>query len=188
MLAMMGIIAAFTVPSMLNSQNSNLASKQSAMAKDVAYMVFTAYRQYKLVNPTVPSNLKPSDLTPYLNYLSIDTSGKTIDCHPNWLTSLTCNATTPCIKLHNGGYLWLQDNYSFGGTSSLNAIGFLFDPDPNNNSTSTADGPRKAVQFILYYNGGIRTRGTVFSNSCNSGGCNGFGPDPTFDPSWFSGL
>jgi type II secretory pathway pseudopilin PulG len=186
MLAMMGIIAAFTVPSMLNSQNSNLASKQSAMAKDAAFMIFTAYRQYKMTVGTVPTTATALNLTPYMNYLSMDTSGKVIDGTPP-VSSSTCNSTYPCLKLHNGGYLWLDASNYFNGSTTLNVIEFRFDPDANNNTTASVDGPTKAVQFDLYYDGSITTRGRAKTNSTNS--ANGsFSGSAAFDPSWFSGL
>lgn len=185
-LGIIGIMAAFAVPSMLNTQNSNLASKQSAMARDAAFMIFTAYRQYKMSVSTVPSTTLPTDLTPYMNYLSMDTSGTVVDATPN-ISSSPCNGTTPCLKLHNGGVLWLHSDRSFGGTSTTNCIEFDFDPDPSRNTTSTADSNLKAVQFQLYYDGTMTTRGTAKSGTRTSLG-GAFGADSTYDPSWFSGF
>lgn len=178
-LAILGVIATFTIPKILSSQQNG---KDIATAKEVAATITGAYQQAKLAG-IVTSTTKPSDLTPYINYIGLDTSGTLIDAPPS-ADSSTCNSSNPCITLHNGGALWFNDARNFGGTSTLNAIEFRFDPDSANNTTSTADGPLKAVQFTLYYNGAITTRGQVKSGTSNSGG--GFSANPALDPSWFS--
>lgn len=96
-----------------------------------------------------------------MNYLSYDTSGTFVDAHPNWSGwsgsgRSACSSTTPCVKLHNGGSLLLNDQATFGGTSSLHLIELSFDPDTVTTG-STADGPSKSVQFSLYYNGFLTT-------------------------------
>jgi prepilin-type N-terminal cleavage/methylation domain-containing protein len=180
-LAILGVIATFTIPKVLVAQQNG---QNLAKAKEVAGMVAGAF-QAAVQAGTISSSTKPSDLAQYINYVSIDTSGRLIDGHPG-IASSTCNSTYPCMKLHNGGYLWLQDDSSFGGTSNLHMIAFRFDPDPANNTTSTSDGPLKAVQFQLYYNGMLRTRALTFTGSCDSNGCTGKDPNSAFDPSWFS--
>lgn len=176
-LAILGVIATFTIPKILSSQQN---SSNNAKAKEVAAMIAGAYQQLQLAG-TVTASTKPSDLTPYMNYVSYDTSGTTIDSVPGF-TSRVCNATPPCIWLHGGGILWLP-NGTFGGISNLHIIEFSFDPDVTY-SGSAADSTGKAVQFSLYYNGFLTTRGQVKANTCNSGGCL-INPG-AFDPSWFS--
>jgi prepilin-type N-terminal cleavage/methylation domain-containing protein len=178
-LAILGVIATFTIPKILSAQQNG---QKVAQAKEVAAMISGAFQKAKL-DGVVSSSTKSSDLTPYMNYLSIDTSGKVIDA-PVLGTTATCDSSNPCIKLHNGGYLWLFDGATFGGTTSLNCLAFIFDPDPSNNTTSTADGPLKAVQFQLYYDGFLTTRGQAKTGSTNSVG-GSFGPGG-FDPSWFT--
>jgi prepilin-type N-terminal cleavage/methylation domain-containing protein len=180
-LAILGVIATFTIPKILNSQQN---SQKNAAAKEVAGMIASAFQQAKLEG-VITSSSKPSAILPYLNYVSLDTSGTVIDAHPG-VASSTCDATTPCVKLHNGGYLWFQDNANFGGTSSLNTVAYRYDPDPLNNTTSTADGPLKTIQFNLYYNNLLRTRGFTLTGSCDSTNCSGKDPNASLDPSWFS--
>lgn len=177
-LSILGVIATFTIPKILAAQQS---SSNNAKAHEVAGMISAAYQQAQLAG-VINANSKPGDLSPYMNYISVDTSS-TIDETPA-LSSIACSGTNPCLKLHNGGYLWLGNLNPFNGTNSLNFIDFKFDPDPSQNTASTADGPLKAVQFSLYYNGQLTTRGQLKPSSCQAGFCaNGPGP---FDPSWFS--
>lgn len=66
-LAILGVIATFTIPKILATQTNG---KYNAMAKEAAGMVSDAYRLYKASN-TVSASTKPSDLTPYLNYVCL---------------------------------------------------------------------------------------------------------------------
>jgi prepilin-type N-terminal cleavage/methylation domain-containing protein len=175
-LAILGVIATFSIPKILSAQAN--ASKL-AKAKEVAGMIAGAYQQAQMAGVVTNSTL-PFDLTPYMNYVSVDTSGRVIDSHV-LSPSRTCNTTYPCIRLHNGGILWF-DNTAFTTSSTLRAIDFTFDPDPINNTTSTADGPLKAVQFTLYRDGFLTTRGvlrpgSIYPPAWDACPC---------DPSWFS--
>lgn len=178
-LAILGIIAAFTIPKILMVQAQQ---QHIAQTKEVAAMFSGAFQQAKLAG-IVNANTKPRDLTPYMNYLAIVTDGTTIDASPGG-TSHTCDATSICLKLVNGGMLWFQ-NWQFGGTSSLYTIEVSYDPDATNNTTDTADGPLKAVQFTQYYDGYLTTRGRTKPSSCNVWDCTGLEPNSALDPSWF---
>jgi len=187
-LAIMGVLMTFTVPALIGSSNSSLSGKQSAMARDVAYMLVSAYDQYRQANPTVSTNTSAVNLTPYLNYITTDTSSQT-DTHPNNGVTyyMTCSATRLCLKLHNGGMLMLH-NESFAGTATTNTIQAAFDPNSSSiSNTNGSDGPNKAVQFELYYDGTMKTRGTAKSGSCHSGSC-GWSGSASYDPSWFTGF
>jgi len=185
-LAIMGVLMTFTVPALIGSANSNLSGKQSAMAKDVAYMLVSAYEQYRQANPTVSTNTTGGALTPYMNFVKTDTSS-VIDTHPNdgGNVSRTCSATQMCLKLHNGGILMLNQE-SFAGTATTNTIQFTFDPNASALSSGTADGPNKAVQFELYYDGTVRTRGNAKSGTAHS--MSGGFSACSCDPAWFTGF
>jgi prepilin-type N-terminal cleavage/methylation domain-containing protein len=184
-LAILGELATFTIPKILTAQQST-ASR--AKAKEVAGMISGAYQMAQF-NGIVTSSTKPSDLTPYMNYVKMDTSGTLVDAHPMWAGTAgggasACVAGNPCIKLQNGGTLFLQDDTNFGGTSTLNVIAFSFDPDGTSSGT-TNDGSGKAIQFELYYNGQLSTRGTMKSGSTSSAGAI-VSFNSGYDPSWFS--
>jgi prepilin-type N-terminal cleavage/methylation domain-containing protein len=178
-LAVLSVIAVFTIPKLLVSQQNQ---QHIAQAKEVAAMFSGAFQQAKMAG-LVTASTKPSDLTPYMNYVSIVTDGTVVDTPPGGATHV-CDTTYKCVKMASGGILWLQD-WSFGGTSSLYTIEAAYDPNPMNNTTDPADGPLKAVQFTLYYDGFITTRGQTKPNTCNIWDCTGMAPNSSLDPSWF---
>ncbi len=178
-LAILGVIATFTIPKiMAGSQSSSSLSR----AKDAAAMMAGAYQKAQQ-DGIITANTKPSDLIPYMNYIAKITDGRTIDALPT-VTTRTCNTATPCISLHGGSMLWFWDGDTFGGTTAQNMIEFDFDPD-GTYSGSASDGPGKSIQFSLYYNGFLTTRGKLKPNSCNDASC-AIQPNASLDPSWFS--
>lgn len=156
-LAIIGFLMAFTVPALLQSQNAAANSKYSAIARDTEFMVFNAYEQYRRRNSSVSSNMQVSSLTPYMNYVSIDTSTSSLINGPpagqGYYGSQNCGAQFVgnyiCYRLHNGAVLWFWDLYYFGGTNTTNAIWFNIDPD--------GSGPTEALQTFLTYDGRIYT-------------------------------
>lgn len=177
-LAILGIIATFTIPKLLASQQSQQRIAQTKEAASMISGAFQVAKQKGLIN----ANSLPSDLTPYMNYVALVTDGTVIDSIPSGANT-TCTAGNPCIKLHNGGMLWFQ-NWYMGGPGPLYSYEMVFDPDPINNTTDPADGPLKAVQFTQYYDGFLTTRGNIKANTCNVFGCSNQ-PSSTMDPSWF---
>jgi prepilin-type N-terminal cleavage/methylation domain-containing protein len=177
-LAILAVIATFTIPKILATQQNQ---QHIAQAKEVAAMLVGALEQAKAAG-VVNINTTPINLIPYMNYLSMVTDGTVMDSVPTG-TYQACTASNPCLKMVNGGILWLQ-NWRFGGTSSLYTIEMIYDPDASNNTTDPTDGPLKAVQFTLYYDGFITTRGNMKPNTCNTFGCTNQ-PNSSLDPSWF---
>ncbi len=169
-LAILGVIATFTIPKILNAQQN---SQSMAAAKEAMATISSAFQQLQS-SGQVTGNTKATDLTPYLNYVSVRTTGS-IDAHPNWAGTggggfNTCNALNPCYLLHNGGTLQLSNsNFTVNGY-----IVFIFDPD-NIALGGTADGPSKSVQFYLNSSGRLFSRNYV----------PGLGTTNA-DPSWFS--
>jgi prepilin-type N-terminal cleavage/methylation domain-containing protein len=174
-LAILGVIATFTIPKVLQSQQD---SRFKAFAKETAATISAAYQAYKLKTAPTAST-KSIDLVAYMNYVKFDTSTTIDGQQGEW--GWACDNTYPCILLHNGGMLHINDD-AFNGTGSTNAIAFQFDPDGKYSNNTT--GPGKSVQFMLYYNGMLRTMGTLFPNTVNSTSPD-IDPDPTKDPPWF---
>jgi prepilin-type N-terminal cleavage/methylation domain-containing protein len=164
-LAIMGLLAAITIPKFLmvdqGSQNKT-KSRQVAEMIAVAYM---AYQQDKVVTSAMPGNA----LTPYFNYLRVDTTS-TLDGGSNCFSS-----DWECVRLHNGGTLQYAKLTSFGGTASTNAMAFCFDPDGVQNGQGL-------VVFWLFYDGRVKSWGNIPNNTCNSYACGSAVPDPT----WFN--
>lgn len=175
-LAILGVIATFTIPKILSSQQN---TKYNALAKESASTVAAAYTQYKLTN-TVSTATGIANITPYMNYLSVDTSSTIDDKYS--LASVTCAASRPCLKLANGSML-LYTTDTFDATNSTNALSFYI--DPNGAYGGTTNGPDKSVQFFIYYPGRVTSRGNSDTNTM-AGGVTYASPDPTLEPPWFT--
>ena len=177
-LLILGVIATFTIPKVLQSQQS---SQSKAVAKEVAGMISGAYQAYSLDNQPV-AGTRPSHLTPYFNYVKFDTATLLVDGHP-LANGFSCSATEPCIILHNGAVVQLQ-NQTFGSTAATSVIQFRMDPDGKYGGVNPApDVAGSSVQFELYYNGFLTTRGQVKPNSYTSSGL--LNSNTGYDPFWF---
>lgn len=158
-LAILGIIATFTIPKILDSSNN---SKLASIAKETGSMISGAYTSYK-TNNTVPYDLMatPANLTDLMNYVEIDqttTAGANQTPADGGSTLQTCSATLQCIKLHNGAVIQIDTGATFGAAdpapnnpATTTAIPFNIDPDGTGAAASTAT-------FVLFYNGRLTTR------------------------------
>lgn len=174
----LGEIATFTIPKILTAQQN---SQARAKTKETVGMLTGAYQLLQNAGP-VSTTTKATDLTQYMNYISVYTTGNLVDPVPTGST-IACSASTPCLKLHNGGILLASSEY-FNGATNLNVIQFIYDPDGVYTGLNT-DIPGSAIQFELYYNGFITTRGQAKIGSCHSAVCT-FSGNAAYDPSWFS--
>jgi prepilin-type N-terminal cleavage/methylation domain-containing protein len=173
-LAILGVIATFTIPKVLNGMQD---TRNNAIAKEAAASVSAAYQLYKL-NNTVTSSFTLANLIPYLNYVKQAPVGTAIDdTESGTFTNCMVAASYPCYQLHNGAMIKIHTATTFNGTTSLNALPFFLDPDGRY-------GNSKSVLFFLYYDGKIRTIGTIQPNTVNS--VSTYSPNPASDPPWFS--
>ena len=167
-LLILGVVATFTIPKVLQSQQS---SQYKSNALEVASMISGAYDAYRQQN-TVTVNTSMADLTPYMNYVARN-STTPIDQDPFWGATFPCTGAYICLKLHNGGTIIARSDINFGETAATNAIWAEFDPDS------------KAVQFSLFWGSGrLSSMGTQNGTVCNSGACIPAGSG--LDPAWFS--
>jgi type II secretory pathway pseudopilin PulG len=171
-LAILAEIATFTIPKVLSAQQNG---QKTAIVKETAAMLSAAYSQYQL-NGTISSNTNGQALTPYMNYVKVDTTSN-LDPRPGG-SARDCNdGGSVCLRLHNGALLWIPIT-RFGGTGALNAFFVHLDPDRTN--TGTAD----SVTLMLYYNGRVTSRANVAAGTADGGG--GTYTPGSYDPSWFS--
>lgn len=177
-LAILGVIATFTIPKVLSAQQN---SQYKAQAKEVAAMVSVAYQNYSYSN-SVTSSFRFGDLTQYMNYLSNDVSGTIDDKYTQ--ASLSCSLSAPggCLVLHNGGKLRFT-NDPLAGTNSTNAIEFYF--DPNGSYSGSTNGPDKSVQMFIYVGGRVTSRGNTLPGTIAAGNTYAT-PDTSFEPPWFN--
>lgn len=183
-LGILGVIATFTIPKVLQARQS---AAYNAMAKEAMATISEAYNFYRLHNSVTPTANVNVGLTPYFNYVSVNSSTQVIDNY-NSSTTKNCDASHPCLNLHNGAALRFNSDCAaaFGGVTSTHAIYYIFDPD-GKVTDSTTNGPGKSLMILLYYDGKITTRGTIQEPAISGvGGCTTHTVDPNFDPSWFS--
>ncbi len=178
-LAILGIIAAFTIPKILTLSTDE---QSNAKAKEAIQMVAGAFQQMQ-ANGIISANTTGTDLFNYMNYVTVDTSTVFDNTYTN-ATTLTCQVTAPCIRLHNGALLYSASATSFGGTATTNILWYNFDPDAMATSASTTDGPGKSLKFGIYYNGKVITRDDVLPGT--KGGATTYAtPSPLVTPPWF---
>jgi prepilin-type N-terminal cleavage/methylation domain-containing protein len=113
-------VATFTIPKMITAQ-TNGASRSAA--KEAATMVASAYNIYQQSN-TVSSSTTLGVLTPYMNYVAVDTA-TALDDHVNANANYVCSGSYTCLRMHSGGTVMFLNNLSFGGTSTTNEIFFF---------------------------------------------------------------
>lgn len=176
-LAILGVIATFTIPKILSSQQD---SKKTATTKEAAAAVAQAWQMYRQDNAPVDTDLRV--LEPYLNYVVKYTDGSSQGDMAVTEGDMVCSINTPCYKLASGAVIQLYNWREFGGTGILNATGF--DVDPDGQASGITDGPGKGVEFALYFNGRLATSGTTAPGTQWSGGA--YPACPTCDPSWFT--
>lgn len=179
-LAILGVIATFSIPKILAAQQKSAYSSQ---AKEAAAMVAAAYQKYQLQAGPVTASFSLSSLTPYMNFVSVDTTSL-VDDHPLVNVTFNCATNATCLKLHSGGTLFWASSVTMGGTTNSNAVYFLYDPDGVKGTTGVSDGPGKSVCFFLYYNGTITSRPYIKSPTISSDASRN--PVANTDPSWFS--
>jgi prepilin-type N-terminal cleavage/methylation domain-containing protein len=143
--AILGIIATFTIPKILISQQNQ---SYTAMYKEAQGIVSAAYVAYA-TQYGYSTNTTFGAITPYLNYISATTSGNIDDVQG--AGAWGCGGTRMCFALHNGSVLNIEITTAFGSTNGVLRIFF----DPDGIYSGTTNGPGKSQDFYLYYNGRV---------------------------------
>jgi prepilin-type N-terminal cleavage/methylation domain-containing protein len=159
-LAILGVIATFTIPKVLQTQQDQ---RYKSIAKETAAMLEGSLQQLQLKG-TLTGNTYSADLTPYMNYVTVQTTGQ-VDSQQNSAVARDCSGGWTCLKLHNGAVLHFWPNKYFGGTDSLRALQFGLDPD----GIVAGNSQGRSVMFFLYYDGKVRTYKTMEANTQDDG-------------------
>ncbi len=173
-LAILGVIATFTIPKILSSSTSG---QNTAIAKEAASMVSGAFSSYQL-NNSVAAGTTAGSLTDFMNYVKIDTATSYTKTEAADAALQACSAV-PCLVLHNGGILQYDPGQSFGTTvNNTGAVYFNLDPDGN--------GARGRITFVQFINGRLTTGGNVPANSDGPAGSTitKEAADPTYLTNW----
>jgi prepilin-type N-terminal cleavage/methylation domain-containing protein len=175
-LAILGVIATFTIPKILTAQANG---KYNAIAKEDIAMVAAAYQQAQGAG-VVSANTVVGDLTPYMNYVTTSTALPIDGLQGE--NNINCAADQPCLILHNGSVLQYARIDSFGGTATTNAVWFHI--DPNGSYSGTTNSSDKSVGIFLYYNGKIVDEGNIVPGTQNS--LQSYSASSSKMPPWFS--
>jgi type II secretory pathway pseudopilin PulG len=177
----LGEIATFTIPKIISSQQNN---SYNAKAKEAIASIAAAYSAYTTANG-YSINTGIGNLTPYLNYLAVD-SASTIDSYygDSGVTANCGGSSGACLRLHNGAFLQYWPGATFSGNATNNGIPILFDPD-GKVTDGTSNGAGKSVYLFLYYNGRVVDLGNLVPNTTWSTNSN-WQPNPSQVPPWFS--
>jgi prepilin-type N-terminal cleavage/methylation domain-containing protein len=177
-LAILGVIATFTIPKVLTAQAGETSR---AKVKEAASIITGAYQLYKMEN-TLTGNEQFNDFVPFINYIASYQSGEiSIDSPTHWgMGAISCNtgSGTRCLKLHNGSVL-LYYTHHFNGTGPLSAIFLIVDPDGEVQVTSESS----SLELFLYFNGRITDIGGLEGHTCNDFDCED--RDDAAVASWF---
>lgn len=127
-LAILGVIATFTIPKVLTSQND---SKRTAVMKEAVATLNNVLQQGLLEGGVTDSNLG----TYYLNHLNAikicDTNAKTQGCWSNVATTFAGQEATPGVVLANGAFICGFDDASSGTGADTIAIDWNGADGPN---------------------------------------------------------
>lgn len=174
-LAILGVIATFTIPKILSTQQNQ---KFNAMAHEAASAIGQAYQQFKLSGDLGAATTGDDIIADYLNYVKVDTTSK-IDDRPEGAGIRDCSSSN-CYVLHNGGILRAH-TCNFDGTNSINAVFFVFDPD------GVRTNQEDSLTLVLYYDGRLTSRAYTLGATASSASCASAGAGlPSYDPDWFS--
>lgn len=163
-LAILGVIATFTIPKILSAQRNE---QFNTATLETVSTISGVYQTYKLSNQ-ITSSFGIQNLTNYLNFIAVDTVS-TIDLYQTGTTQ-ACNISGGvCLRLHNGSYLQYWPGNNFAGTDATNAVPFMIDPD-GKVTDGTTNGPGKATSFWLYADGRVVDGGNTLVGTTYSGG------------------
>lgn len=173
-LAILGVIASFTIPKILSSTGT---SQFKAIAKEAASIVSGAYQDFAInYAVSTTTGMDSAGFLANVNYVSLVTGAS----YTAALTGLPSNCVTDtntCLLLHNGGILQYKDTNTFGNTTTGYVVANI-DPD-GTRGTATTD----VVTFKLYFNGALR------DTANGTGTCGGTCVAADYvatTPSWFN--
>ena len=188
-LALLGVVAAFAVPKVLQASSSE---QYNTIAKEAVAMLSDAMAFYKQSHGgTLLPTTKVSDIFALTNYLGPDTTS-IVDMIPNnpfnSATTATCGSGVDCYKLLNGAVVYTNKGEYLGPLVPHSGFGFFIDPTGKVDSI-------QAVEVVIYASGLIRSDGTAFTDTqfCDAGLCPETGftflgnavPQSKVDPPWF---
>ncbi|MEB3244430.1 MAG: prepilin-type N-terminal cleavage/methylation domain-containing protein [Vampirovibrionales bacterium] len=171
-LGLLGVIAAFTIPKVLQSTGT---SRASAVAKETASIISGAFSAYSLNNTIATADTLATYMNANANFVKTVADGSLTMTNGSG-TAVACNAANPCYVLHSGAIVQYTVANTLGGTASTNGINFAVDPD--------GTGATAPYQGYLYANGRVTTAGS--GATAPTGGAAYAGTVAATDPSYIA--
>ncbi len=183
-LAILGVIAAFTIPKLLSFQQSE---KNNAIVKEAASTVAGAYQQYVRDNGVTVFGLQ--QLMPYINYVKLNPNSSAINDVQGASGTWNCNGNALCLKMASGAIIYGATTWDSYSTTPGGAMLFFVDPDgTQNDATTDPNAPGHSVRFYLYSTGRLSSFGTLPASGTVSnwnGSVQYPNASPSADPPWF---
>ena len=128
-LAILGVIATFTIPKILTSTGT---AQFKASTKEAASIISGAIQDFGVNNPVTATSTFAAMLA-NVNYVQNDQASLVAATGLNE----ACSATAPCLVLHNGGILQYSSTANFGSTANTHYLVVNFDPDGTKSAVTT---------------------------------------------------
>lgn len=139
-LAILGVIATFTIPKILSSSQNG---QNTAIFKEAVSMVSGAMQAEQLEDGVAITDTTAQDLADHMNYVSMASAAGVIT-----------------LTLHNGGELKYTAAEDWDATDDY--IAFTIDPDG-------ASGTKTATGIALYFNGRVTTGDNITTGTTTGG-------------------
>ena len=181
-LAILGLIAAFTIPKVLQTTSDTAVR---AIAKEAASSISMAYEGIQAdSNGLANMGTNADQIIGKMNTVETLTTG-TIGA----TTTSTCDAANPCYMLHNGAVIQIEalnDNFGDGAAGEIGVLVFYVAPDGQS-------GTSEYISIVLGFDGRVMSGGEVtgtvvapFTNYNNNATTNSNGLTAVANPAWFS--
>lgn len=177
-LAIIALIAIFTIPNVLNSMQGQ---EDKRITQDAIKRIQSAYQKYRL-NANATSATTFANITPYLNYARVETA-KVVDDMQTTGTHTCGGSGYVCVELDTGASIFYHPFMTFNTADSVGCISLYIDPDNKETVVGSTNGPGKSVPIFLFYDGKIRDRSRLTVNCVSS--FNTYTNVSTFVPPWF---
>ena len=164
-LGIIGLIAAFAVPKVLNASGAAVAN---AKVHKAAQAVVNGYEKWVQENGN-SENTTPANIMSIVQHNGLITDGRKMDFAPSYTEDFTCTDipshttfTGICYKMPDGAVLFFRSGiYDTFGQNPDKALFFAVDPDGFNINDNSQANNSNATAFWLYSNGRLRERGRL---------------------------
>jgi prepilin-type N-terminal cleavage/methylation domain-containing protein len=187
-IAIMGIMAAMTVPKFLTTNGTVQTSNYSKGANEFAVAIAAAYQIYVMKNgPVTAFGTVAGDLMQYVNYVTTLPGTSQID-QITGSGAQACNSSVgdQCYVMHNGAVVYTSTYWVLCDTTRNSYVYYVYDPDGVYGNSTT--GISKSVVFDLHADGHVVSSDYRYGNICATDTHLSPGWGTNAPPVWYSGM